>query len=119
MNMTNEETYIKSRLGKREPFRVPDGYFEHFADKLIQQLPQEKKQSALVARLRPWLYAAACACLVVGGVTLYMNKVGLETTQQHVAAVHETVVQEELSIDEAADYAMLDNQDIYACLMSD
>ncbi len=119
MNMTNEETYLRSKMGNSNPFLVPDGYFEHLADSVMHRLPEETKKPALVVRLRPWLYAAACACLVVGGTVLYMQRDTISVAQQHIAAKQTSTQPDEPTIDEAADYAMLDNHDIYACLMSE
>ena len=39
--MMNEELYIKSRMGDKNPFRVPEGYFDNFAADLMQKLPRK------------------------------------------------------------------------------
>ena len=119
--MTNEEKLIQEHLGKQNPFRVPDGYFDSFADRLMQQLPdkQETKpnQTANTVRLkvlRPILLAAACVCIAIFSVTLYFHQTQETPEQDNVAAVTNTMDEEYM--DEAADYIMLDNADIYACL---
>ena len=70
----NEEKYIEERVGKRNPFQVPEGYFDSFADRMMQQLPERPvsveaspkvRKPALTVRMRPWLYAAACMPLPV------------------------------------------------------
>jgi hypothetical protein len=60
--------------------------------------------------LRPWMYAAACLVVIVFSVALYFSKIAPDTPELPQVAVTESY------IDEAADYAMIDNTDIYACL---
>ena len=38
--MTNEEKFIIESLGKENPFRVPEGYFDHFAEQFMNELPE-------------------------------------------------------------------------------
>lgn len=115
MNMDYEEKYIQEKMGQRNPFRVPEGYFDQLADQVMAQLPERQRKSRVVA-LRPWLYAAASVVLVVVmSLTFYFHRhAGAE---MQTAAVATAVSTEESSyIDEAADYAMLDNVEIYALL---
>lgn len=127
--MTNEEVYIKEKLGSRNPFTVPEGYFDQLATQIIDRLPCEEvslskpapapaPRMAVIRRLRPLLYAAACVAIAVFGVTIYLNK-HFTDDQLHLAQQQETVVYSDAYIDEAADYAMLDNEDIYAGLLAD
>lgn len=110
--MDNEEKYLNQKFGKENPFRVPDGYFDQLTDRVMAQLPERRKKSRFVT-LRPWLYAAACvACVVVLGVTFLSYPTKMEQPE-NVAAI---VNNDNTYIDEAADYAMLDNAEIYACL---
>ena len=62
--------------------------------------------------LRPVLYAAASVCALFISVTVYQHFTAqtVENTTEQVAVYSED------SFDEAADYVMIDNQDIYACL---
>ena len=116
----NEEEYIREELGTRNPFTVPDGYFDHLAGRVIDRLPpaaSERKPSAVVRRLRPLLYAAACAVLAiaVGAILRYSASGSLPAVaqQQEQAAYSDTYM------DDMADYAMLGNDDIYASLLAD
>ncbi|MDR3253195.1 MAG: hypothetical protein LBT35_06520 [Tannerella sp.] len=55
----------------RNPFRVPDGYFENFTAKMMSSLPEKPVPEKVVVismydRIKPWLYmAAAFAGLMV------------------------------------------------------
>ncbi|MBQ7419778.1 MAG: hypothetical protein IJV17_03435 [Prevotella sp.] len=111
--MMNEENILRERMSKENPFRVPEGYFDDFANQVMAMLPErEQKPVAKRVLLRPWMYAAACLLVAVFCVTVYFSRMTadepVETPQ--IAAVSETYM------DEAADYAMLDNAEIYACL---
>lgn len=130
----NEEEYLRTKLGNRNPFTVPKGYFDHLADsvmqqlsddcvmqqlpddRVMQQLPDDRKHS-VIRSIRPWLYAAACIAILIVSV-LFVSHQSNQPTQQQ-AAVNNTGKTETLSdnyIDDMADYAMVDNEEIYLYL---
>ena len=129
----NDELYLKKTVGNRNPFRVPEGYFEQFTDQLMQQLPEredtvakqldiaQKHVSQTLARrtlLRPLLYAAACTALALMlGVSYYfMQSTAPSNEPAPIAVVATTPATDYSYYEEAADYAMFDNTEIYACL---
>jgi hypothetical protein len=122
--MKKEEEIIKMRCGKENPFRVPQGYFDDFATKLMAQLPEkEEKVIKLVPKhnrwhtLRPMLYIAACICAAIFSVTLVMKHNSHE--QNNGVNTARMEIQQNSSndyVDEAVDYAMIDNHEIYACV---
>lgn len=125
--MNYEEKEIKERFGQTNPFRVPDGYFDQLTERVMSQLPEREQtaeqvslsaprhKSRLVA-LRPWLYAAACMVAVAFmGVAFYFHQVKEEQTLADANVVNTTNTESQY-IDEYADYAMLDNAEIYAYL---
>ncbi|MFV0397282.1 MAG: hypothetical protein ACK5JU_04600 [Bacteroidales bacterium] len=63
--MTSEEK-IKQMVGKREPFKVPEGYFEQLTQNIMEQIPEERPATRSVVRVtmfervKPLLYLAAC-----------------------------------------------------------
>ena len=122
--MNYEEKEMQERFGKENPFRVPEGYFDQLTDRVMSQLPERDQQaeqislsdrrpkSRLVA-LRPWLYAAACTvAVVVMGLTFYSH----DAVEEQPLASTSITNTESQYIDDAADYVMLDNAEIYACL---
>jgi hypothetical protein len=126
--MNYEEKEMQERFGKGNPFRVPEGYFDQLTDRVMAQLPEREQQaeqislsdrhpkSRLVA-LRPWLYAAACTvAVVVMGLTFYSHDVAEEQPLASTSTTNTTTNTESQYIDDAADYVMLDNAEIYACL---
>ena len=130
--MNYEEKEIKERFGQVNPFRVPDGYFDQLTERVMSQLPEREQtaehvslsssrpKSRLVA-LRPWMYAAACTVAAVFmGVALYFHQTKEDQTLANAnvnASVNDSATNTESQyIDEYADYAMLDNAEIYAYL---
>ena len=123
-----EEKYLIEKVGRENPFRVPEGYFDTLASQVMsrvdaegneaQEIPMPVKKAKTVW-LRPVLYAAASVCALFISVVAYQSH-----SDQGTAAPTQTVVANNQMLmddyfDEAADYVMLDNQDIYACLSSD
>ena len=117
----NEELYLKNCMGDNNPFRVPEGYFENLTEQVMSRIPEEQTveapRKALIYRLRPVLYVAASVLLAVGSFFVYQYQPEEQDTQMQVAQMGEQVSTDFL--DEAADYVMLDNTDIYACLMTE
>ena len=124
-----EEKYLIEKVGRENPFRVPEGYFDTLSSQIMAKVEAEgvaprdiktgKEKRAKTVWLRPVLYAAASVCALFISVVAYQSH-----TNQGVAAPAQNVVANNQMMmdnyfDEAADYVMLDNQDIYACLSSD
>lgn len=108
----NEEKYIQEKVGSRNPFVVPEGYFETFADQLMASLPERQPRANRVW-LRPLRYAAAVVCLFVMGAMAWF---AFSPDKQQSLQAKAVNVSTDVAFDEAADYVMLDNSDIYACL---
>ena len=114
-----EEKYIKELVGKRNPFVVPEGYFEQLTDQVMQSLP-DRRPRAKTIWLRPVFYAAASVCALFVCATVWLS--WPSSSQQDQKGVAEAVQAVQMQqpddtyFDEAADYMMLDNQAIYACL---
>lgn len=60
-----DDSKLIERCGKENPFKTPEGYFEHFSERLMSNLPQTEAPVAqpanisLFTRIKPWLYMAA------------------------------------------------------------
>lgn len=44
----NEEKYLEERLTKHNPFQVPEGYFDSFAEQVMNQLPERQQEARRV-----------------------------------------------------------------------
>jgi len=71
--MIETEKNIIDELRDRQPFRVPEGYFEGFTDDFMSRLPKkvthETKVISLYDRAKPWLYLAA----IFAGIIILFN----------------------------------------------
>ena len=68
-----EEKFLIERVGKQNPFKVPEGYFDTLASQVMAKVDAEKGPQVVEIRkvkkaksvwLRPLLYAAACGCVL-------------------------------------------------------
>lgn len=120
-----EEEIIRKRCGESNPFRVPEGYFDDFASNLMDKLPErENRTIPLSSRhsrmhvLRPVLLAAACLCFAILSTLIFFHK-NVESNSPENARNTAVKVSNDELIDRTADYAMMDNHDIYACMSSE
>lgn len=127
-----EEEYIRKKAGFRNPFRVPQGYFDSFASQIIDKLP-ERGTTECVSEdvtpshhrhfwlLRPIVYAAACICIAVFSLAAYFlanQSSGDAEDGTFVASQYQNTPAGTYE-DDIIDCAMMDNTDIYAYLSSE
>ena len=69
----SKDINILKEIGNKNPFKVPEGYFEGLSDRIMSQLPdrmdESPKRVSLWARVQPWVYMAAMFC----GIALMIN----------------------------------------------
>lgn len=127
--MTREENILKERFGKENPFKVPDGYFDHLTERIMENLPEQeirvidiRSRQTLWQKLplRKIAAAIAVAALLGGGTFWTLQHEGDSKMLAH-AKKHElkTVSSDDAAFNEMADYAMIDNETIYASLMTE
>lgn len=127
--MTREENILKERFGKQNPFKVPDGYFDHLTERIMENLPEQeirvidiRSRQTLWQKLplRKIAAAVAVVALLGGGSFWALQHEGNSKMVAH-AKQHEqkAVASEEAAFNEMADYAMIDNETIYASLMTE
>lgn len=56
-----KENKILRKAGTRNPFTVPEGYFENFTQELMSNLPEKEpllpiSEPTLWQRVKPWVY---------------------------------------------------------------
>lgn len=125
--MKKEDEILVRRYGRENPFKVPEGYFEDFTSRLMDNLPERNAKvdvgngKVKIGVVRKWLYAAACVCAVAICATAYLL---IDSHDETSVVAEATGVQVGGSssddyFDDAADYAMMDNQDMYLCMMDE
>ena len=103
--MTREENILKERFGKENPFKVPDGYFDHLTERIMENLPEQEVR-VIDIRSRQTLWQK---------LPLRKSKVVAHAKQHEQKAVSS----EDAAFNEMADYAMIDNETIYASLIAE
>ncbi|MDR1115750.1 MAG: hypothetical protein LBL33_06345 [Tannerella sp.] len=79
-----------NELKDRNPFRVPEGYFENFTENMMCRLPdfpvKQPKVISIYDRVKPWLYMAAvfAGLIVLFGVLNKMMGVPSEDNDSFV-----------------------------------
>lgn len=105
--MNHEEAIIrKITEGKKSPYCVPEDYFEQFTGRLMARLPRQRTRRPTLLQ-RVWRYAAVVAVVAATGAAFYTLRpsgTGAEDTR------HEAYQEE--YINDALDYAMLNNTEI-------
>lgn len=117
--MKKEETDLLKRCGTENPFTVPEGYFEHFTEQLMEKLPEREMQPApkltLWTRVKPWVYMAAMFCGLMLSVRMFVG----EKQSQSPAVPSETTDFTEVPdeyIDPIVNQTMMDDYTLYQYL---
>ena len=127
--MTREENILKERFGKENPFKVPDGYFDHLTERIMENLPeQEIRVIDIRSRQTLWqklplrkIAAAVAVVALLGGGSFWALQHNGDSRMVAHAKLHEqkAVASEDAAFNEMADYAMIDNETIYASLIAE
>jgi len=76
--MGKEDNLIR-KAGTKNPFSVPDRYFEDFTQELMSKLPEKEPMLPIVEptlwqRVKPWVYMAAMFCGIMLSVRIFVGK---------------------------------------------
>lgn len=105
------------------PFKVPDGYFDTLCDSVMSKLPEakEKKKPYLLQLPKRFWQHAAATLFAVATISLALYEAFLNKADQ--VAVNTTIsddiiqsYEDDSYVNEALDYAMIDNSEIAAYL---
>lgn len=105
--MTEKE--LEKKFGKQNPFTVPEGYFEMLNQEVMAKVRMTKKQkSAKTIWFKAIAACAACVCVAVFVLSSLFN----QNVNQDIAKAQIS----DTYVDDAVEYAMLDNGDLYAMM---
>lgn len=127
MESTN---HLQKEYGTQRPFTVPENYFSELSSRVMAQIPTEEQKETVKPRrtmvhyLRPLAAAAMTIGVVLVGFLAYHEFDGGQGKQSlassHLAqGAHEASASSEDDFDQAADYFMIDESDMYAYLASE
>lgn len=74
-----KEDNLLRKVGTKNPFNVPDHYFEDFTRNLMDRLPEKEPmlpmpEITLWQRVKPWIYMAAMFCGIMLGVRTFVGE---------------------------------------------
>jgi hypothetical protein len=121
--MNNNESSIERKFGKKQPFKVPEGYFDDLSERLMAQLPAQKQNISVScpcsSRVRlVFKYQIGRISLIAASVAVVFFSLNFIFFKKdaHPDQTAQKPVQK-ITVDQAADYAMMDNEDIYTDLV--
>lgn len=117
-----EDTELKNRIGKENPFKVPEGYFENIVPEIMKQLPETEVQEEVEVtkweRVKPWVYMVAMFCGLMFGLRVMMNdrpvSTGINAGDVSMTDSVQGIPDE--YIDPILDQAMMDDYTLYMYL---
>lgn len=118
--LMKEEDNILKRVGKENPFRVPDGYFEHLTSKVMDSLPEKEvpvllqREPTRWERIKPWLYMAAM--FAGAALILRIATSGEKEMPGGTPLAADDSEMEEQYISTVLDNSMLDDYSLYVYL---
>jgi hypothetical protein len=73
-----KEDNILRKVGTKNPFRVPENYFEDFTQELMSKLPEKETmpvspEPTIWQRVKPWLYMTAMFCGIMLSVRIFVG----------------------------------------------
>lgn len=127
------ENLLQSEYGNKRPFTVPEDYFAGFSSRVMAQIPAERQENevlvpkprrTLVRRLRPLAVAAMTIGVVLIGFLAYNQFCspqgdGAALADIHVGQIAGMTSPSEDDFEQAADYFMVDEDDMYAYMAGD
>ena len=108
---------------EQNPFKVPEGYFDtlntRIMDKVAKQASAQKDEKPVKVKkvhMHVLRWAAACACVLVIGVSAVLFTFKDTDTLEAPATAQQSSFTSDDAFNQAADYTMLDNHDMYQML---
>ena len=122
MNNDFNDIFDKEQL-KQNPFKVPAGYFDSLNTRIMENVARqasaqksEKPAQTQNVRMHVLRWAAACACVLVIGVSAVLFTFKDTDTSEVPATAQQSFFTSDDAFNQAADYTMLDNHDMYQML---
>ena len=116
----NAEDELRKKIGKENPFKVPEGYFADFTSKMMDKLPEKMQvpENARVStwtKLKPLLYMAAM--FVGAALIIRVASSRYESSSKNMASTDEdSVVISDEMIDYAVEGTRMDDYSLYVYL---
>ena len=119
----NEDKELKERIGKDNPFKVPEGYFENLTSDIMNNIPDDSGQAntslPLWSRVKPWFYMAAMFCGILFSARIFIHKSATDTIPApDMSAAYEEEFLPNSLIDPIGNQTMMDDYSLYVYINS-
>ena len=112
--MKRNDLELQKKYGKKNPFTVPEGYFDHFAEELMNQLPEKETtplpQIKLWDRVKPWVYMAAMFVGLMFTIRTFIGETQEESDMGNLSDMPDEY------IESIVDQTMMDDYELYQYL---
>lgn len=115
-----EEFNILKQVGKEQPFKVPDGYFENLNARIMANIQQKNEKSPITMLFTTWRKCAAitaAACLVGIGAFVISSK--HTNTEQNAITYTDFSNWSDEEIGNMMNLTMLDDYSLYEYITED
>ncbi len=114
-----KEDNILRKVGTKNPFRVPDHYFEDFTQELMNKLPEKEPipsmpEPSLWQRVKPWVYMTAMFCGIMLSVRVFVGNPKVNEFPEIGQVEAESLTDEDWEI--MVDRIMMDDYTLYQYL---
>lgn len=114
-----EETNLFKKVGTKNPFKVPEHYFEDFTLEVMSRLPEKENlfvdsTPTVWLRIKPWLYMAAMFCGIMLSVRLFVGTPEKDDFPIITQSMIDNLTEEDL--DMIIDRSRMDDYDLYQYL---
>ena len=116
-----EENELLRSVGTKNPFKVPENYFENFTKDLMEKLPEKETAASIKVsmwdRIKPWFYMAAMFAGLM--LTFKMFQDISDRAQNKSESTFANVEEAEFSdqyFETITNYAMMDDYTLYQYL---
>lgn len=114
-----EEDELLKKCGTKNPFMVPEGYFDNFSKELMNKLPEKEQTSTpqetitTWQRIKPCIYMAAMFCGLMFSVRVIVGPPKQDTP---IFTAAETEQFSDEYIETILDHSMMDDYTLYQYL---
>lgn len=106
---------ILKQFDRKNGFKVPEGYFESFNERLMQQLPEQKLSIKTVTkwdRIKPFVYMAAMFAGIALMIRLFVTG-SSDGSVMNMGSEMATTVSPESLVDDYILYTQVDDYSLY------
>ena len=117
-----EEDELLKKCGTKNPFMVPEGYFDNFSKELMNKLPEKEQTSApqetitTWQRIKPWIYMAAMFCGLMFSVRVRCRSPLKQVHSYFLQQRKTETILRRIYLKSILDHSMMDDYTLYQYL---